>query len=121
MKKILFILFILLIVGCTPRVKYVNRTIEKPIEVIKECPTFDCPDCICNQKECPTMECDNSNYKKCELQTARLINEVEYYKNLSISNIMNYSNTGIKEELAICRKQREQLNKTLEDIKKQLS
>lgn len=106
------IALVLLLIGCQPKIVYVDRnnTIIKTVE--KECPS--CPTC----PECIQERCDNSDFLKCQLQNGRLIRDLETYKNYTATILMNdtYENfTDCMEELDIANEKLREINETLKN------
>lgn len=125
MIKIILIL-LLILVGCSTReVYYFNNTIE----TIRDTNCTPCPDCVCPEckepKECKPIECDVSTWQselqRERLQNARLIAEVDYYKNLSISNIMNDTANKCKINLTDCIDRESMLKDKLDKINESMN
>ena len=126
MKKIISIsiLMCILLMGCsTERIIYQNNTIERTIEVIKECPVI--PDCICNCQEpqdCKKTICDTSLLDKCYRDKAVATAQVDYYKDLSIRYVMsgNITVEDLQENLSNCISDKEEMRIKLDEIKQSI-
>lgn len=125
MKLIYTLLLIVLIpciVGCEKEIQYVdiNHTFTEVINNTVECVKPECI-CKCDVPECKTVICDDTLLSKCRMDNARVTAQLNYYKNLSISNIIrNDTIEDIEENLTNCLEDKIDLEDKLEEIKKSL-
>lgn len=122
MKSIAYLIIILLFLSaCSQaqeiRIVEVNHTIIKETISLCECqPT----ECICKAEEKIIEECDNSNFLSCQMTNARLITEVDYYKNLSMEYLINESLDNLMANLTQCLDENELLKEKLRQINESL-
>ena len=119
MRLMILFILVILIYGCsTERIIVHNNTVEKPIEVIKECPKI--PDCVCNYPEvesCPECVTD----QKCQVEKTRAIAEVDYYKELISDYIINETYDNIQSNFTECLEQKKILSDQLNVINDSLN
>lgn len=75
------------------------------------------PDCICNCATPDIKECDMTLVKKQQLQIARLVTESNYYRNLSVSRLLNNSYNNLRINLTTCLDDKEKIQEQLDKLK----
>ncbi len=128
-SKILIMLIMLLVLmtACGKQIQIieVNNTI-KEIHTINN--TVQCKEieCICNcncpkEKECEEFVYDDYSLRQCRIQTARLIGQVDYYKNLSVIYLLNDTFDNLQVNLTECLEDKDELQDRLDKINESLT
>ena len=120
-KIILLFSFFVFICGCnTKEIIYQNQTIE--VEVIKECPIINCPDCVCQTQTCPEFkekECktvidtsSNNKLNLCNIRLDTLNNQL--FTCMISNNTRKYDNLSI--EFNKCQIEKKEIEDVLNNI-----
>ncbi len=122
---VLTIIALLIITACEKQIQIieVNNTV-KEIHIINNSVQCKSTECICNYpevKQCEKIICDDSSLRNCRKQTARLIAEVNYYKNLSITYLTNNTLDYLQTNLSNCQEEKEELQDKLRKINESLT
>jgi len=119
----LAIIALLLMTACGKEIQIVEVN-----NTIKEIHTTQCEktECVCKcnypeEKECEEIIYDDTSLRQCRIQTARLIGEVDYYKNLSVTYLTNVTVDLLQVNLTDCQEEKQELQDKLDEINESLS
>ncbi len=115
---------LLMLTACQKEIQIIeiNNTVRE-IHTINNSVQCKSTECVCNYpevKQCEKTICDDSSLRNCRKQTARLIAEVDYYKNLSVTYLTNNTIDYLQTNLSNCQEEKGELQDKLRKINESL-